>query len=174
MSDDPPADVGGGRGAADVTDLVSGGLSVVLGCAVLVAIRDFPELPDGQPGPALFPGIISGLLIVLGMTLVVRWFLRRRTTVPSGTPSDASATAAKPTTGARVNAVAVVGAVVVYILVVESLGFILTTTGLLVVLMWRFGARPLVAVAASVATTFVLVALFNRLLLVPLPPGILG
>jgi putative tricarboxylic transport membrane protein len=45
---------------------------------------------------------------------------------------------------------------------------------LLFLLMWRLGARPLVAVAAALTTTAVMVLIFQRVLLVPLPAGLLG
>lgn len=53
-------------------DLIAGVLVVAFGVAVLLYVRGFPELPDGQPGPALFPGILASLMVLFGLTLVVQ------------------------------------------------------------------------------------------------------
>ena len=159
-----------GADGGERQDLVAGLLAAGLGAAVLLHVQTFPQLPDGQPGPALFPGIVGALFVFFGLTLAVRSVLTRRKvrdTVPTSTTSPTS------TMSGRLNALAVLGFVVGYLLVVEMLGFVLTMGGLLFLLMWRLGARPLVAVAASVATTTVMVLIFQRVLLVPLPTGLL-
>lgn len=146
-------------------DLVAGLLAAGLGAAVLLHVRTFPQLPGEQPGPALFPGIVGALFVFFGLILAVRAALARRT-VRDAVPTS--------TTSGRLNALAVIGFVVVYLLAVETLGFVLTMGALLFLLMWRLGARPLVAVAAALTTTAVMVLIFQRVLLVPLPAGLLG
>jgi putative tricarboxylic transport membrane protein len=153
-------------------DLVAGALAAVLGAAVLLHVRGFPQLPDGQPGPALFPGLCGALLVLFGLTLAGRGLLAHR---HARSAAEGTAERSAPsTTTARLNVLAVLGSVVVYLLVVDVLGFGLTMGLLLVGLMWRLGARPIVALAAGVATTILIMLLFQRLLLVPLPTGLLG
>jgi putative tricarboxylic transport membrane protein len=147
-------------------DLVGGLLAAVLGAAVVLHVRSFPELPDGQPGPALFPGIVGGLLVVFGLVLVVRAVRARGE--PNGDPG-----AAVPAQG-WLRALAVIGLVVGYMLLAETLGFLVTMGVLLFLLMWTLGARPLVAVLAAAVTTGFIFAVFEELLLVPLPEGLLG
>jgi putative tricarboxylic transport membrane protein len=146
--------------------LVGGLLAAALGAAVVLHVRTFPELPDGQPGPALFPGIVGSLLVLFGLVLVVRGVLAR------GRP------AADPDAGitrqGRLRALAVLGLVVGYLLLAETLGFAPTMGVLLFLLMWFLGARPLVAVFAAAATTGFILLVFGELLLVPLPSGFLG
>lgn len=166
MTHEPPA----GQSLAGVDrgerqDIVAGLLAAGLGAAVLLHVQTFPQLPDGQPGPALFPGVVGALLVLFGLALAVRSVVARRKV------DDAALTS---TTSGRLNALAVICFVVAYLLVVETLGFVLTMGVLLLLLMWRLGARPLVAVAASVATTAVMVLIFQQVLLVPLPAGLLG
>jgi putative tricarboxylic transport membrane protein len=146
-------------------DLVAALLAAALGAAVVLHVRSFPELPDGQPGPALFPGIVGALLLVLGLVLVVR-ALRAR-----GRPVAAGVTAGRQ---GVLRALAVVGLVVAYLLLAEVLGFLLTMVVLLFLLMWLLGARPLGAAVAAAATTAIVVLLFQELLFVPLPTGLLG
>jgi putative tricarboxylic transport membrane protein len=148
-------------------DLVGGLLAAALGAAVVLHVRTFPELPDGQPGPALFPGIVGSLLVIFGLVLVVRGVLAR-----------GRGGARAPDTGitrqGRLRALAVLGLVVGYLLLAETLGFPLTMGVLLFLLMWFLGARPLVAVLAAAATTGFILLVFGELLLVPLPSGFLG
>jgi putative tricarboxylic transport membrane protein len=147
-------------------DLVSGLLAAALGAAVVLYVRTFPELPDGQPGPALFPGIVGGLLALFGLVLVVRAVLAR------GRP------AADPDTGVTargwLRALAVLGLVLAYLLLAETLGFLVTMGILLFLLMWLLGARLLLAVLAAAVTTGFIFLVFEELLLVPLPEGFPG
>ncbi|OZM83467.1 tripartite tricarboxylate transporter TctB family protein [Pseudonocardia sp. MH-G8] len=166
----PPADAAPVAGPVPAAvpwrhDLVAALLAAALGAAVVLHVRTFPELPDGQPGPALFPGIVGALLLVFGLVLVVRAVLAR------GRPVAPAA----PVTGQGVvRALAVVGLVVAYLLLAEVLGFLLTMAVLLFLLMWLLGGKPLVAALAAAATTGIVVLLFQELLLVPLPTGLLG
>jgi putative tricarboxylic transport membrane protein len=147
-------------------DLVGGLLAVALGAAVVLHVRTFPELPDGQPGPALFPGLVGSLLVLFGLVLVVRAVLARSR--PAADP-DAGVTPL-----GRLRALAVLGLVVAYLLLAETLGFAVTMGVLLFLLMWVLGARPLVAALAAVVTTGFVLLVFGELLLVPLPSGPLG
>lgn len=147
-------------------DLVAGLLAAALGAAVVIHVRTFPQLPDGAPGPALFPGIVGGLLVIFGLVLAVHAArARRHDTASEGVPS---------TPRGRLHAIAVLGFVVAYLLLAEVLGFPVTMAVLLFLLMWLLGARLWVAAVAAVVTTGVIVLLFQELLLVPLPTGPLG
>jgi putative tricarboxylic transport membrane protein len=161
-------------------DLVGGLLSALLGAAVLLHVRGFPELPEGQPGPALFPGIIGALFVIFGLILVLRAALARRRAVRAlgegrtGETANTGDGSARITARGRLDALAVLGSVVAYLLLAEPLGFMLTMGALLFLLTWRLGARPVTALVAAVATTGVIVLIFEKVLLVPLPPGLLG
>ncbi|HWL98075.1 MAG TPA: tripartite tricarboxylate transporter TctB family protein [Nocardioidaceae bacterium] len=174
-----PAPVGAGPAGQGTRpgygDLVAGSLAVVFGATVLVYIRGFPQLPGGQPGPALFPGIIAGLFVLFGGILVVRWFAQRRADVGAVVEGpEQPEQPERPTTKAWLTALAMCAAVVVYLLVVDLLGFTLTMSVLLFALMKVLGTRTLLAALASVTTAVVVMLLFQMVLLVPLPTGILG
>lgn len=168
-------------------DLVSGGLAVVFGAAVVLYVRGFPRLSDGAPGPALFPGILGGLFVLFGSVLVVRWFRARHVTTrtaPSAERPGSPTVVADAGSGGQhsavsagtawVNAGSVVGAVVLYLLLAEVIGFALAMGLLLFGLSWRLGARPWAAAISAVVTTSVLYVMFERVLLVPLPAGFAG
>lgn len=146
-------------------DLVGGLVAAGVGAAVLLHVRGFPELPDGQPGPALFPGIVGALLVVFGLVLAGRALWGR------GATDDPRPTSA---TRGRIDALAVLGAIVAYLLLAETLGFALTMALLLFLLTWRLGARPWAAAVSAVVTTASIVLVFEYVLFVPLPQGLAG
>lgn len=166
-------------------DLVSGLAAVGFGVAVLLYVRGFPQLTDGAPGPALFPAILAGLFILFGSVLVVRWLRYRRrhgnqeeavTAEQARGAEHVSGTGHIPisTRAAWVNALSVLGMVVLYMLLSETLGFALTMTLLLFALAWRLGARPVPALLSAIATTAFIYVVFVRVLYVPLPVGVFG
>lgn len=167
-------------------DLAAGVLTTGFGAAVLVHVRGFPDLPGGQPGPALFPGIVGALMMMFGVALVAQSLRRRGTDgtggggpgseqAPGSDPADAEDSPAPLSRRtAAGNALAVLGAIAVYILVSDLLGFALTMVLLLAGLMLKLGTRAWVAAAAAVTTTLVATVIFRQLLLVPLPTGPFG
>lgn len=186
----------GGSRRFPAGDLVGGLLSAALGAAVLTHVRGFPQLPGGQPGPALFPGIVGTLLVLFGVVLAARalrrvWLARRTLpvaarggpdgdVVPDGDagPDEDAGPAPGGRAGSRfppaASAVAVLAAIGVYLLVAGVLGFIPTMAALLWLLMIVLGARVLPALGAAILATLVVYYLFRVVLLVPLPQGSLG
>lgn len=53
------------------SDLVFSLVILLTGFMVFIKARHFPELPEGHPGPGLFPSFIGGGLLVCGLLLVV-------------------------------------------------------------------------------------------------------
>ena len=71
-------------------------------------------------------------------------------------------------------AILVLGGVVIHILVVETVGFLLASTALMMFLMWVRGARNwVVTTVMSAATSGVLYWLFWVVMRVPIPRGAL-
>ncbi|HET8877225.1 MAG TPA: tripartite tricarboxylate transporter TctB family protein [Casimicrobiaceae bacterium] len=153
-----------------LNDAVWGALVLLLGIAILVAIRNFPTIPGQQYGPALFPGVIAVGLIVCGGVLVYRHLAL-----------------SSPQTRARwvtwddwvhsprhVVAFAVVVAVnVLYIALVDRLGFVLTAVAYLSALFAVFRVRARWVVPLAVVVTLIIHYAFYKLLRVPLPWGVL-
>ena len=54
-----------------VRDVVSGAIFVLLGGAIWFYADSFPALPEGYPGPALFPRLIAAGLVFSGLLLGV-------------------------------------------------------------------------------------------------------
>jgi hypothetical protein len=73
----------------------------------------------------------------------------------------------------KVKSLAVIGWMIFYILVSAALGFIPTSLLILTLLLIRFGSSLRASILVAFATTFVIHTLFAKVLLVPLPWGIL-
>jgi putative tricarboxylic transport membrane protein len=64
------------------TDLISGILFLLLGVGILIYVQGFPNLQDGYPGPALFPGIVGGGLCLTGLALLLSSLRKRDKAFP--------------------------------------------------------------------------------------------
>jgi len=67
-----------------------------------------------------------------------------------------------------------IGVMVAFALLLETLGFLLATGALAFGVALLFGARPPLALVTGVVTSAALWALFDKLLDLPLPKGVLG
>ena len=67
-------------------EVISGGILVILGIGIYVVSLTFPALPEGYPGPSLFPQIIGVGLGLMGILLCVSGF--RNTSSASASSTD--------------------------------------------------------------------------------------
>jgi putative tricarboxylic transport membrane protein len=151
-----------------VNDAVIGVVLVLFAAAMIWYARTFPEMPGQHYGPALFPGLIGIGFLLTGVILIARGVARLRT-------EPLFSGGAWLRSGPHViNFVAIVGGLLLYILVSDRLGFILTSLLLLVgwLLLFR-GGRPISSLAIALGVTLAVDYLFSKLLLVPLPAGVL-
>ncbi len=149
-------------------DAVLGFVILVFGAAVaLYAYLTFPALPGQEFGPAFFPTIIGTVLAGCGTVLLVQGLVKQRT-VPLAQLGE---WARLP--GHVVNFFLIFLALIAYILFTDSVGFIPVSFLILTGLMMRFGSRWVTAVGIGLAATLLIHTVFYKLLLVPLPWGIL-
>ena len=148
-------------------DALLGAALVALGAVVLWHIQGFPPMPGQKYGPAWFPGLIAIGLIACGGLLVIA-----RLRAPAPEPL-----LALPDWTRRARPVAsvasVVAGLVLYIFVVDTIGFHITATGLLLVWSRLMGSSWRLAVPVAFAATFAIHLSFYKLLKVPLPWGLL-
>jgi putative tricarboxylic transport membrane protein len=116
-----------------------------------------------QVGPLFFPGLLAAALALVSLLL-----LRPRS--ERGTGSQA---VAEPPGAARRSA-EVLLVVVSYLALAETLGFVLTAGGLLLLHLLRTGTRPRVALPLALLLAPAAYQLFAVALRVPLPRGLLG
>jgi putative tricarboxylic transport membrane protein len=149
-----------------VSDTILGLMAIAFGGLIIYLTRDFPSLEGGYPGPALFPRILGGLFIIFGSVLAFQGIrkdglsnlIRKGETYWPG----------------FTNYLSVAAAVIVYMLLADFLGFVLTTILILTLLMKKMGVSLLKSVLIAIASSVGINLLFGKFLLVPLPWGILA
>ena len=143
-------------------ELLIGSGIVALGIFILVKATGFPTLAGGYPGPGLFPQMLGILLILSGGVVVVQqvqekaWPRWPRPLIQRE----------------RINALLVLLSVVAYLVLVEYGGFVLTVSLLLVGLMTSLGVRLRIGMLVGIGLALSTYLLFNKLLGVPLPRGL--
>jgi len=115
--------------------------------------------------PMAFPYL---LMVLMGMTLLLL-LGKRLATGPVDCPLETRARH-----HGRACFVAVIGSVIIYLMAAETIGFVLLTGALLLVLFYSMGARLPVAMPIAVLFPPVVYQLFAHMLRVPLPRGWLG
>lgn len=150
-----------------LNDAVIGFILLTLGIAVLMVVQGFPRIPGQQVGPALFPGIIGAGLCVCGSALALKGWRARQ-----------EGAWIRP--GEWVNSprhmlafCTVIGSVLFYMVAVDKLGFLITSTVALSALMWVLRVSPGRSLLIAVVATLLIHTSFYKLLRVPLPWGVL-
>lgn len=62
-------------------DFWAGVLFIVVGVAAIVLSRDYGMGSAGRMGPAFFPAVLSGLLIIIGTVSIIRAFIKPGTAI---------------------------------------------------------------------------------------------
>jgi putative tricarboxylic transport membrane protein len=148
-------------------DALIGAALVALGVVLLWHIQGFPPMPGQKYGPAWFPGLIAGGLIVCGALLVAAR-LRAAAFEPLFALPDWTRRA-RPVASVA----AVIAGLVLYVFVVDTLGFHITATALLLIWSRLLGASWRLALPISLVATVGIHLAFYKLLKVPLPWGLL-
>lgn len=150
-----------------INDAVFGAVLLVLGLALLLHVQSFPRIPGQNVGPALFPGSVAAALVVCALLLIVSG-VRSRAQDPwfVGLPWMRSTRHAWAF-------IAVIGSTIAYILLADSVGFLIVAPLVLFAMFVAFGVGRGTAVIVAVVGTLVIWYAFYKLLRVPLPWGVL-
>ena len=148
-----------------LSDALTGAFLIALAIAILFHIQSYPLMPGQNYGPALFPGVIAVGFIGCGLLLIVRGV---RAKVPLIALAD---WVRNPVT--LTNFLVVCAVLVLYIVLAQPLGFLLTAPLCLFLLFLKLKVRLPTAVVVAIVSTFVIHFLFYKLLRVPLPWGVL-
>lgn len=142
-----------------MSDRILGAVCVVASAGMAWAARDYAAAISYEPvGPRAFPLLLAGLMAVGGSWLVLRPTLRAG--VFRGVPLKATAFTAL--------------AVLVYALLFEVLGFALATAVMAVPVGMAFGGSWKQSLAGGAGLGITLYFLFDKLLDVVLPTGLLA
>lgn len=144
--------------------VVTGGVVVLVGLLALLQALSLAFFgPNGEPGPGLFPALLSGLLIVLGLALSVSYLIGNRRSDEHMEQLDLD--------GARMGRAGVVWACfVIMVVLLPIVGFLPATllmVGVLVLAMER--QRSVKAIAAVLVLPVATYLVFAVALEVPLP-----
>jgi putative tricarboxylic transport membrane protein len=150
-----------------LSDAIFGLLLLALGAFVIAVVSSYPTIAAQRVGPALFPALIALGLAIGGLILLVRGW-RTRATMP-WIRFEPWVHSPRHVAGF----IGVIGSVVFYIVVVDWLGFFLTSLVILTVLFRLFGVALGRSIVIAAIATFVIHFAFYKLLRVPLPWGVL-
>lgn len=149
------------------------GLSCLVIAGITYALS--AQLPKGQSaagvsGPGLFPIILATVLLLSGIAELVLGFVRSPS-LPGLTFVGAVKQLKRPEV---LNVFIIIGAWVLYELLFQLLGFVVTTLVFLYVVMVRLRVGPIRSIVYSVAYVVVIYLVFTILFSIRLPAGILA
>lgn len=147
-----------------ISDTLTGWLLLLFGGAVAAYAWTFPPAPGQSIGPGVFPLLIGGGLAVAGALLVRAGLKQHDATHLAGTGG-----LVQP--GLAFRGALVIGALLFYALVVETVGFFITAFVFLGGLFLVFGVRLRWIPLLAASMTLGLHLAFYTLLHVPLPWG---
>ncbi|MFV0360970.1 tripartite tricarboxylate transporter TctB family protein [Tropicimonas sp.] len=145
-----------------LNDRLIGLIAILGGIAIIAGTLGFREAPGQQFGSAFFPRIVGGAAILVGIVQMA-----------VAAPGPPIRIAPELRSADAFCKLAVLVLVVFWLLAVQSLGFLLTTSLVVLLLALVLGARPLPALLTAAGIPVLLHAIFALLLRVPLPRGVL-
>lgn len=148
-------------------DWIFGLISVAIGVFVLLNINTLAHMshPGDPAGPAALPQIIAVAMLIIGaIHIIFPLMMKKKDSAPSEKKKDISI---KPV-------VLIVIASVVFIMLLDVIGYPIGMLLLVAAIMWAVGQRNMKKIAVtSITTTVVLFVAFFYVLSVNLPLGIL-
>jgi len=134
-----------------------------LGAALIFSALSMPNLPNFRFGAGLFPGIIGASMILVGILLAATRSAESRPLV--SLPEWAGRSEG------RRGVLLMLGLLVAYFLLAETVGFIPMALLILTSLLLHKGVRPVLAITIAAAMSLFIVQFFGGVLNVPLPWG---
>lgn len=142
-----------------MSDRIFGILMLLLAASYTWTARGFdPGFMSDPLGPSTFPYLLGAVLAVTALYLLLR----------------PDANAHWPDPRHLLQMALVVGVLIAYAGLLEWLGFLIATTLTVIVLGWRLGASLRTAVLTGIGVSLAVYGLFDMLLELPLPAGLLG
>ncbi|GAB3302729.1 tripartite tricarboxylate transporter TctB family protein [Epidermidibacterium keratini] len=166
--------------ARDLGALVIPGVLVVLGTLLVTGIVTMREAGDGGLfGPKAFPWLVAGLCYVVAVLMTVQ-ILRPHPPAASADPGDEADTIldTEPPQATSSNWRSlgiVIGGVVLFIVMLEPVGWLISATLLFAIVSFGLGARNhVVGLLAGLGMASAVQLVFSGFLGIHIPPGILG
>ncbi len=150
------------------SDLIGGGIFLTLGIFIFILTFGFPTLDKGEPGPSLFPRILAILFIIFGGIVLLRGVK------PSKEEMEEAPNGEVAPPWNYFNPIFVLILIVLYMLLSNWLGFLITSSLVLFLMMIKLRVPYLRGLLISVLLTLFVNLMFAKILRVPLPPGFLA
>lgn len=145
------------------TETISGLLSILVGSFFYYLTLDFPSIETDVLGAAFLPKLYSILLIIFGVILITKKLVKSNTN-PENQEGEF-----KGFYGLSSMVI-----VLIYVLLLPYIGFYIATILVMLTLLYFLKVRKiLVLLSVSVGVTLFVFILFEKLLKVPLPTGVL-
>lgn len=143
-------------------NIITAVVCIVMAVYVILTAMTYPGAKHGVPGPGMFPIIISSLMILSSISLIITSLKMK----PEENVSiDISSEGSK-------RVYIVMAMLIAYFILFKYVGFIITTTVLLSVLIRWFSKKNIVfCIVISIVITMAVYLIFNKLLNVPLNFG---
>ena len=142
------------------TDFINGLLLLAFGAWIWWYANSFPNLPDGNPGPALFPKVISVGFLLLGLSLLIfSWFSKA---------TEQQELSEKAVQGQFLPLLAGLVLVCSYPLLRPVLGFLATLAIICFLMALLFKVKLPIALLAAGLTSGLVFLIFSKLLRVAL------
>ena len=148
-------------------DYIGGGIFIALGIFIFSTTFSYPILDGGHPGPSLFPRVLAVLFIFFGGIVVLQGW-RSAKVKREESPNEEG-----PPTN-KFNPILVIILVAAFIALAPTVGFVITSTVLLAILMLKLRVSTLKSVIVSILLAAFIYTVFAKGLRVPLPIGYLG
>lgn len=146
------------------TETISGLLSILVGSFFYYLTLDFPSIETDVLGAAFLPKLYSILLIIFGVILITKKLVKSNTN-PENQEGEFK--------GFFYGLSSMV-IVLIYVLLLPYIGFYIATILVMLTLLYFLKVRKiLVLLSVSVGVTLFVFILFEKLLKVPLPTGVL-
>jgi hypothetical protein len=167
-------------------DAIAGFVFLILGVAILVAVPTIEGTRSTDPlGPRFLPKLLSLVLIGLSALLIISALFKARASTGSDAPVEtaialddeiqADAGARETRSGSSRNVYLLITAMTLYVTFLPTIGYLLGSflffSSILAIAGQR---RPVVLVCQALGTTIALFLLFDGLLNVNLPEGVLS
>lgn len=150
-------------------NFVSGAIGVAIGGGALAGATGFPPDVVMKIGPAFFPEMLASALIALSAVLMIGAVRE----APGGDAAQPPPFRLSLEDG-RVRAVLTAFAVLAFTLVLKPLGFVVSSVLFLAAMMAMLGVRrPATLAGVALGVTFGVWLIFEKLLVLSLPAGIL-
>lgn len=169
-----------GPHSRDLGALVIPGVLVVLGTLLVTGIVTMKEAGDGGLfGPKAFPWLVAALCYVVAALMTVH-ILRPPAPEPSADPGDEADTILdheppQATVSNWRSLGIVIGGVVLFVVMLEPVGWLISATLLFAIVSFGLGARNhVVGLLAGLGMASAVQLVFSGFLGIHIPPGILG